>query len=172
MVNRALQELRAARAKGGSRLHTFEVAGSSKVYDELDEEDYKKVVRKRLDEDDFVVDDNGAGYADDGREEWMHEPQEEDVSDEEAPRGKAGRYHIGLANSGCCVKTCIYVEIHMAVSPPEMVTSWSKHERNLPLGIVLSDRCSRAVVNLCPHCPFRPSRPLSNIFSAELSMVQ
>ena len=65
-----LAELRALRAAGKTRLSTYEVDEGTQLYDEVDEESYKKVVRRRLDEDDFVVDDNGEGYADDGREEW------------------------------------------------------------------------------------------------------
>ena len=49
-------------------------------------------MRKRLDQDDFIVDDNGEGYADDGREDWQNAAQEyESASEEEQPtRGKAG----------------------------------------------------------------------------------
>ena len=87
-----LAELRALRASGKSRLSTFNVAEEAKVYEEVDEDAYKKVVRSRLDQDDFVVDDNGEGYADDGREEWMQERHYDSSSgEEEAPlRGKAG----------------------------------------------------------------------------------
>lgn len=74
-----LAELRNLRATGKKRISTYEVDEGDKLYDEVNEEDYKKVVRKRLDEDDFVVDDNGEGYADDGREEWND-------------RGSSGRY--------------------------------------------------------------------------------
>lgn len=59
----------------------------------MDEEGYKKVVRSRLDEDDFVVDDNGEGYADDGREDWQDEQRRtyDSESEDEAPvNGKAG----------------------------------------------------------------------------------
>ena len=90
-----LAELRALRASGKTRLSTYEVADEEDLYDEVDEEGYKKVVRTRLDRDDFIVDDNGQGYADDGREEWMGERRYDSVSgsEEEMPlKGKAGRY--------------------------------------------------------------------------------
>jgi len=94
MASRAarLAELRALRASGKTRVATYEVDDVEKIYEEVNEEDYKKVVRKRLDDDDFVVDDNGEGYADDGREDWQNDPQDEySESEEEAPaRGKAG----------------------------------------------------------------------------------
>ena len=89
-----LAELRALRASGQTRLSTYKVQEEESVYEEVDEEGYKKVVRARLDQDDFVIDDNGEGYADDGREEWIGERREDSASgsDEELPlKGKAGQ---------------------------------------------------------------------------------
>lgn len=89
----ALAALRAARAGGKSRLESYQVEDQGAVYDEVDEEGYKKVVRGRLNRDDFVVDDTGEGYADDGREEWQNE-RTHYSSDEngEAPlKGKAAK---------------------------------------------------------------------------------
>lgn len=88
-----LAELRALRTSGKRRLATYEVEEEQNLYEEVDEDAYKKVVRARLDQDDFVIDDNGEGYADDGREEWMHERRHDSPSgsEEEPPlRGKAG----------------------------------------------------------------------------------
>lgn len=89
-----LAELRALRASGKTRLSTYKVEEEESLYEEVDEEGYKKVVRARLDRDDFVIDDNGEGYADDGREEWMGERRDDSVSgtEEELPlKGKAGQ---------------------------------------------------------------------------------
>ena len=88
-----LAELRALRAAGKTRISTYEVDEGTQLYDEVDEESYKKVVRRRLDEDDFVVDDNGEGYADDGREEW----------DDRGGNGRCGRrrgYYGSESGSG------------------------------------------------------------------------
>ena len=88
-----LAELRALRASGKKRLDTYKVEEERDLYEEVDEEGYKKVVRARLDQDDFVIDDNGEGYADDGREEWMGEKRYDSASGSEAEvplRGKAG----------------------------------------------------------------------------------
>ncbi|KAL9129193.1 MAG: hypothetical protein Q9217_002297 [Psora testacea] len=89
-----LAELRALRASGKTRLSTYKVEEEGNLYEEVDEEAYKKVVRARLDQDDFVIDDNGEGYADDGREEWMQERRYDSASgsEEELPlRGKAAK---------------------------------------------------------------------------------
>jgi len=90
-----LAELRALRAAGNTRLSTYEVADEEQLYEEVDEEGYKKVVRGRLDQDDFVVDDNGEGYADDGREDWDTTEKRYDYSeseDERPAKGKAGMF--------------------------------------------------------------------------------
>lgn len=68
-------ELRDLRASGKKRLDSYQIEDQGAIYDEVDEEGYKKVVRGRLNKDDFVVDDKGEGYADDGREEWQVERQ-------------------------------------------------------------------------------------------------
>ena len=89
-----LAELRALRASGETRLSTYKLEEQENLYEEVDEEAYKKVVRARLDRDDFVIDDNGEGYADDGREEWIQERRYQSASDtdEELPlKRKAGR---------------------------------------------------------------------------------
>jgi len=85
-------ELRALRESGKKRLETYEIEQEEDVYEEVDEEGYKKVVRERLNQDDFVIDDNGEGYADDGREEWDRQPEYGSESEDERPvKGKAGR---------------------------------------------------------------------------------
>lgn len=89
-----LAELRALRESGKTRLSTYKVEEEEDLYEEVDEEGYKKVVRARLDQDDFVIDDNGEGYVDDGREEWMGERPYDSASgsEEERPlKGKAGQ---------------------------------------------------------------------------------
>ncbi|KAI1168035.1 hypothetical protein F5B18DRAFT_599984 [Nemania serpens] len=65
-----LAELRALRASGKKAYDTYELAEERSLYEEVDENEYKKIVRGRLNQDDFVVDDNGEGYVDDGREDW------------------------------------------------------------------------------------------------------
>lgn len=85
-------ELRALRESGKKRLDTYEVEEEQDVYEEVDEDGYKKVVRDRLNQDDFVIDDNGEGYADDGREEWDQQPNYGSGSEEELPvKGKPGK---------------------------------------------------------------------------------
>lgn len=88
-----LAQIRALRAAGKTGFDAYQVQEAEDLYETVDEEGYKKVVRSRLDQDDFVVDDNGEGYVDDGREDWQDERQHayESESEEDRPRNsKAG----------------------------------------------------------------------------------
>lgn len=96
MVSKAsrLAELRALRASGKTRLASYEVKEAEDIYDEHDETSYNKLIRARLDQDDFVINDNGEGYADDGREEWIGERTYNSGSESEPGlplKGKAGK---------------------------------------------------------------------------------
>jgi len=90
-----LAELRALRQSG--KKHEYQVQEAESLYDEVDEDGYKNIVRGRLDRDDFVVGDSGEGYVDDGREEWQNERQQQygSESEDELPaRSKAGQYTV------------------------------------------------------------------------------
>lgn len=54
------------------------------VYDEVDEDVYRSVVRGRLMEDDFIEEDNGvSGYADNGMDEWDRSASDGEHDDDE-----------------------------------------------------------------------------------------
>lgn len=59
------------------------------MYDEVTEEQYQELVRKRQQADDFVVDDDGLGYADDG-EEFIDRPDGAEGPGEGRGAGAAG----------------------------------------------------------------------------------
>lgn len=83
-----LAELKALKASGKKVFDSYEVEQEADLYEEVDENQYKNIVRDRLNQDDFVVDDNGEGYADDGREDWDRVQQyESDSEDDRVIRG-------------------------------------------------------------------------------------
>lgn len=86
-----LAELRALRASGKKAYDTYEVAEERALYEEVDENEYKKIVRDRLNQDDFVVDDNGEGYVDDGREDWDRVQAYDSESEDDIAAGPKGR---------------------------------------------------------------------------------
>ena len=51
------------------------------LYDEVDEDQYKSIVRGRLQKDDFIVDDGVEGYADNGMDDWGEQDLEESDED-------------------------------------------------------------------------------------------
>lgn len=76
-------ELRALRQSGKKRIDVYQLEQEEDLYEEIDEDEYKKVVRKRLDEDDFVVDDGGEGYVDNGLDDWGNDGGRYDYEDDE-----------------------------------------------------------------------------------------
>ncbi|KAI0630777.1 hypothetical protein C8Q77DRAFT_225853 [Trametes polyzona] len=80
-----LAELKRAREGGG---RSYKVEEDEKLYDEVTEDQYKTIVRGRLAQDDFVVDDGIGGYMDTGVDDF-EEPEERDESEDEHPKSKS-----------------------------------------------------------------------------------
>ena len=53
------------------------------MYDEVTEEQYKSIVKGRLQKDDFVVDDGIGGYMDNGMDDWTGQNDADGEDDEE-----------------------------------------------------------------------------------------
>lgn len=53
------------------------------MYDEVTEEQYKTIVKGRLQKDDFVVDDGVGGYMDNGMDDWTGQDDADEEADEE-----------------------------------------------------------------------------------------
>ncbi|KXS22075.1 hypothetical protein M427DRAFT_163586 [Gonapodya prolifera JEL478] len=90
----AIRKLKEAKKKGISRLEELKFDDDESIFEQVSEEDYDQIVRNRLKEDDFVVDDDGRGYVDNGEEVWeRHHEYADNGSSEEAEEdnGRAGK---------------------------------------------------------------------------------
>ncbi|KAJ7132213.1 hypothetical protein C8R44DRAFT_773372 [Mycena epipterygia] len=87
MAERSRREKNYKRAReGGGRVRKEEDA---EIYDEVTEDQYRSIVRGRLQRDDFVEDDGVGGYVDNGMEEdWGGQDEEPDSEEEEEIRKK------------------------------------------------------------------------------------
>ncbi|KAF7289426.1 DNA polymerase [Mycena chlorophos] len=84
-----LAEYKRAREGGGRLKKDDEDVG---LYDEVTEEQYRRIVGARLQRDDFVEDDGVGGYADNGIEDWDGADEDDDMSsEEEAPKKKSAK---------------------------------------------------------------------------------
>lgn len=63
------------------------------MYDEVTEEQYRSIVKGRLQKDDFVVDDGVGGYMDNGMDDWTgRDADEEDDEEEDVRTRKSCKY--------------------------------------------------------------------------------
>ncbi|KAJ3091647.1 DNA-directed DNA polymerase alpha catalytic subunit pol1 [Quaeritorhiza haematococci] len=87
------------------RLDQLQIDDAKKVFDLVDEKEYENLVRKRLAEDDFVINDDDNGYVDYGQEDWderhdsySSEDDEDDDSDLDGGAAGAGKRKRGDAD--------------------------------------------------------------------------
>lgn len=76
-------------------------SSDAEIYDEVTDEQYRSIVGDRLENDDFIEDDDGSGYVDHGEDEWGgHESSEdEDDFEGEDEELRKGKLHIKYSSA-------------------------------------------------------------------------
>jgi DNA polymerase alpha subunit A len=78
-------------------------AEDAEIYDEVTEEQYKSIVGGRLARDDFIEDDDGSGYVDNGMDVWEKTRDESDAESDEEERGNIKRCESTVVAIGSSV---------------------------------------------------------------------
>ena len=68
------------------------------IYEDVGEDEYQEIVKKRR-EDEFIEDDDGAGYVDFGQEDWDDEAYSGDEADPNKRAKTAGAKTSGVFNN-------------------------------------------------------------------------
>lgn len=70
------------------------------IYDEVTEDQYKSIVKGRLQRTDFVVDDGAEGYMDNGMDDWGASEEDEAMSEDDLEVKKKSSLFVLLRRFG------------------------------------------------------------------------
>uniref|UniRef100_A0A6Q2XJS3 DNA polymerase n=1 Tax=Esox lucius TaxID=8010 RepID=A0A6Q2XJS3_ESOLU len=134
----ALEQLK--KAKRGEKVK-YEVEDLTRVYEEVDEEQYSRMVRERQD-DDWIIDDDGTGYVEDGREIF-----DEDLGDdvlEKSTKGESNNKKSAVAKPNSIKSLFMNSNVK---KPAEKDVDLSKDDL---LGDILQDLHSERPLSMTP----------------------
>ncbi|XP_026219892.1 LOW QUALITY PROTEIN: DNA polymerase alpha catalytic subunit [Anabas testudineus] len=141
----ALEQLK--KAKKGEKIK-YEVEEFTSVYEEVDEEQYSKMVRERQ-EDDWIIDDDGTGYVEDGRE-IFDDDLDDDVVENKGKASAKGTDSKKTAKKSVVAKPNTIKSLFMNSNvkrPAEKDVDLSKDDL---LGDILQDLHSEKPITLTP----------------------
>ncbi|KAG8881550.1 DNA-directed DNA polymerase alpha catalytic subunit pol1 [Tulasnella sp. 331] len=128
-----------------------------RIYDEVDEGVYQKIVKNRLLRDDFVEDDNNMGYADNGEENWDEQEMGEDEDDSEEDKRRARR-KAKSADTGA-ERTKARVKGQAAAAAKGKASSTSIDAYRKPIALEKEDDFMNSIMNSLDTMPLTQESP-------------
>lgn len=160
-----LARLRAARS---GKLVNSDDEENINIYDEVDEHQYRKHKRDRVLHDDFIVDDQGEGYAETGADEWEDQPvayhSDEEVERERDPKTlKKVKMFKDSTPKGKAIDT--FFSTKQTVSLDQKLKNKKKDSTPGILNDILSDFTNMATANMKkkPEKPVKRKDPFSSL---------
>ncbi|TIB11245.1 hypothetical protein E3P89_02421 [Wallemia ichthyophaga] len=164
-----LRELREAR-EGGGRAKQFKISDNVDIYDQVDEDGYKSVYNERINKPDFIQDDDGLGYLDNGLDDYDWSTQnpasgdDDDVKPKRKPQNKKVKQKESLG---------AFFARSQTTNPSPQMSSYRKQVPETQADDFMSNLLSglddSSTSNTLNHPPRRQAIPKSNLFAKHRS---
>lgn len=89
-----LKQLRELRETGHTRLSEYQVQEAKPIFEEVTEAEYNAIAIRNLRQENFIVDDNGEGYVDNGLEDWDNVSDEYESEEEMVEESRGSFVHF------------------------------------------------------------------------------
>lgn len=140
MLSRAAKRDKLKRLREARRTGTIAAVSDEEneyIYDEVDEDTYRQHKRDQLMNDDFIVDDNGEGYVDNGVDEWDDATRPNYYSDEEEEKDTGSKKRKKKQQKP--VKVAKTAQINNFFTPASSAVKKAEPAKNAAIDDILDD---------------------------------